>query len=234
MNATHLGIVIPLANEESTIDELIERILRQVPRETKIFCVIDTISKDRTREKIQAWGKKDSRVILVWAPENRCVVDAYFRGYREALKNNCDWILEMDGGFSHTPEEIPRFLQAMEQGYDFAGGSRFMKGGKYIHPRIRYCISLFGTWLTNFLVGTKMKDMTSGFECFTRNALERVIQEGVKSRAHFFQTEIRIMMHEYHWVEVPITYRNPSSKVGKASLKESFTRLWALRGKQKK
>lgn len=231
-SSKHLGIVMPLANEEAVIDDLFARILKQVPQKTKIFCVLDKVSKDRTLERIQEWEKKDSRIVLVWAPENKCVVDAYFRGYKEALKNECDWILEMDGGLSHKPEEIPQFLNAMEQGFDFVGGSRFIKGGKYINPRIRYLISLFGTWLTNILVGTKMKDMTSGFECFTKEALEYVIKEGVKSRAHFFQTEIRAMMHNFNWTEVPITYKNPSSNVGSSSLKEAFKNLWDLRKKK--
>lgn len=224
-----IGVVIPLANEEKTIDELIERVLRQLPHHSKLFCILDNISKDRTREKIIEWEKKDPRVTLVWAPENRCVVDAYFRGYQEAIKDQCDWILEMDGGLSHTPEEIPRFLEAMANGFDFAGGSRFMKGGVYVQRRIRYLISLLGTWLTNIALGTKMKDMTSGFECFTRKALESVLQKGVKSRAHFFQTEIRTLMHGWKWTEVPITYKNPSSKVGSSNIKEALGNLWILR-----
>src|SRR3989339_1303066 len=192
-----LAIVIPLANEENTIDELLNRILKQIPKNSKIFCVIDNVSKDNTKNKIQKLSLQDSRVILVWAPENRCVVDAYFKGYKEALKINSDWILEMDGGFSHTPEEIPRFLKAMNKGYDFAAGSRFIKDGKYIKPRIRYIISKGGTQITNFLLGTKMKDMTSGFECFSKKAMEYILSKGVKSRAHFFQTEIRYMLHNW-------------------------------------
>lgn len=228
-----IGVVIPLANEENTIDELLTRVLAHLPQNTMVFCVLDNVSKDNTIKKVQEWGKKDPRIILIWAPENRCVVDAYFRGYKEALKAECDWILEMDGGLSHKPEEIPRFLKAMEEGHDFAGGSRFMKGGKYIKPRMRYLISMLGTWITNTLVGTKMKDMTSGFECFTREALEHVIGKGVKSRAHFFQTEIRTMMHEFHWAEIPITYKNPSSQVGQSNIKEAFKHLWAIRKAKK-
>lgn len=231
-NGKKMGVVIPLANEEKTIDALLHGVLKHVPKKTTIFCVLDTTSKDKTKEIIKEWTKKDPRIVLVWAPENRCVVDAYFRGYHEALKNECDWILEMDGGLSHNPEEIERFVQAMHEGFDFAGGSRFMKGGKYLKPGRRYLISLLGTWLTNALVGTKMKDMTSGFECFTREALERVIKEGVKSRAHFFQTEIRTMMHEFKWTEIPISYKSPSSQVGSSNIMEALKNLWALRQKK--
>jgi dolichol-phosphate mannosyltransferase len=74
-----------------------------------------------------------------------------------------------------------------------------------------------------------MLDMTSGFEMFTRAALEEVLAAGVKSRAHFFQTEIRARMHAKKWIEVPITYSSPSKSVGKSSLMDAFKCLWHLR-----
>ena len=86
--------------------------------------MLDNVSKDSTRQQVEAYAKQDSRVILVWAPETRSVVDAYFRGYREALANGCEWILEMDAGMSHDPSEIPRFLEAMSRDVDFVAGSR--------------------------------------------------------------------------------------------------------------
>jgi dolichol-phosphate mannosyltransferase len=69
----------------------------------------------------------------------------------------------MDGGLSHLPEEIGLFLRAMEQGHDYVGGCRFMKGAGYSGPLSRLLISWGGTWLANRLLGTRMKDMTSGF-----------------------------------------------------------------------
>ncbi|MDT8390812.1 MAG: glycosyltransferase family 2 protein [Lentisphaeria bacterium] len=175
-------------------------------------------------------------VRCVWAPENRCVVDAYFRGYREAYDAGAEWILEMDGGLSHLPEEIPRFIQAMESGVDFAGGSRFVSGSAYRESRFaRWLTSRGGTWVSNVLLGTKMKDMTSGFECFSRAAMKLVLSHGVRSKAHFFQTEIRYLMHRLNWVEVPITYSRPSKSVGKNSLKDAVKCLWALwRDKRKR
>jgi len=139
----------------------------------------------------------------------------------------------MDAGLSHSPEQIPRFIAAMESGADYAGGSRFMPGGSHSGSWYRYAVSRGGTFLTNFLLGTRMRDMTSGFECFTRQALSAVLDRGVTSRAHFFQTEIRSMMHEWKWVEVPIDYAAPSSAVGRAQLVESLRILFALRRQRK-
>jgi dolichol-phosphate mannosyltransferase len=150
-------------------------------------------------------------------------------GYREALSAGSDWILEIDAGFSHQPEEIGRFFQEMQQGYDCVFGSRFMKGGAMsdISP-IRYIVSRGGTLLANFLIGTRLKDMTSGFELFSRAALEMVLRRGIQSRAHFFQTEIKVYCRSLRVVEVPIHYRSPSPRLSSSALMDSFRQLWRL------
>lgn len=229
MRSARLGVVIPLANEEAQISRFLDAVLAQLAPNDLILCVMDNVSRDSTRELVEAASARDARVRLVWAPENRCVVDAYFRGYREALAAGVDWILEMDGGFSHDPAQIPRFIAAMEAGAEFAAGSRFMPGGKYVGPIHRFTFSRGGTVLSNLLLHTRMHDMTSGYECFSRKAMEMVVTRGVRSQAHFFQTEIRYYLHRVRWVEVPITYSSPSSTVGSASLSEAFRNLWRLR-----
>jgi hypothetical protein len=75
--------------------------------------------------------------------------------------------------------------------------------------------------------------MTSGFECFTRATLQTVVNEGVRSHAHFFQTEIRARMHDFKWIEIPIHYGCPSKSVGKSSLIDAFKSLFALRKRRK-
>lgn len=229
-----LGVVTPMANEEATVDEFLTRVLARLSASDRVFCVLDNVSRDRTRELVEAWSARDPRVVLVWAPENRCVVDAYFRGYRAARAAGCEWVLEMDGGLSHQPEEIPRFIAAMEGGAQYAGGCRFMPGGSHIGSPWRRFVSWGGSRLTNLLCGTRMADMTSGFECFGREAMDAVLARGVRSRRHFFQTEIRYLMHGFRWVEVPITYRNPSANLGSASLREAFRELWNLRGEARR
>ncbi|HSI35129.1 MAG: glycosyltransferase family 2 protein [Phycisphaerae bacterium] len=223
-----LAIVTPLANERDTIDELVRRTLPHLGPADRFFMVFDNACKDGAVDRARELAATDPRIEVVWAPQNRCVVDAYFAGYRAALAGGFDWILEMDGGLSHRPEEIPRFVAAMRQGYDYAGGSRFIPDGSISGPLFRRAVSRGGTLLSNLLLRTRMRDMTSGFECFTHAALSKVVAAGVRSRAHFFQTEIRYMMHQLRWTEVPINYGCPSKSVGKSSLKEAFGTLWAL------
>ncbi len=227
--AHRLAVVVPLANEAATVRQFLARVLAQLEPEEAVYCVVDRASTDNTRELVEETSARDPRAVCVWAPENTCVVDAYFRGYRQAHSAGYEWILEMDGGLSHLPEEIPRFRAAMAAGAEFAPGSRFMPGASYRGGLLRRAVSRGGTWLANALLGTRMSDMTSGYECFARQAMKQVLLAGVRSRGHFFQTEIRFMMRDRPWTEVPITYSSPSKRLGARSIFEALRNLWALR-----
>lgn len=232
-SATHgddrLGVVIPLANEAETTHELLSRVSRQIKPDDLIFCVLDNASQDDTRQQVQQAAREDTKVVEVWAPENRCVVDAYFAGYQAALDAGCDWILEMDGGLSHCPEEIPAFLNAIGPDFDYIGGCRFMEGGAHDGGLKRRFLSRGGTVVANLVLGTNLKDMTSGFQCFRRSALQQVVSSGVGSRAHFFQTEIKHLMRHWRCHEVPISYRCPSDSVDAPVIWDAIRNLTRLK-----
>lgn len=223
-----LGVVTPLGNESRCINLFLDEVTAHLDEEDRIYCVLDGVSKDGTRDIVAARAAADARIVCLWAPQNRCVVDAYFAGYRAAYAAGCRWILEMDAGFSHPPAMMPEFMAAMEDGYDYAGGSRFAPGGAHQGPWRRRVLSYGGTWLARWLLGSRMTDMTSGYECFNRRAMAHVLSRGVRSRANFFQTEIRHMMHRFRWREIPFTYTNDQASVGRRAVGESFRILWQL------
>ena len=228
---TNLGIVCPMANERSTAVEFVKSVLEQCEdfKSVKFFAVFDNACKDGTFDLLKGLQNKLPEMQVVWAAENRCVVDAYVRGYQEALDAGCDWILEIDAGFSHQPSQIPQFFDKMAEGYDCVFGSRFCKGGEMSESSMaRYVFSRGGTILANLLLGTKLKDMTSGFEMFTSDALRKVLQKGIQSRGHFFQTEIKAHCRNMRIVEVPIHYRVPSQNVNSVVIMDSFSNLFRL------
>jgi dolichol-phosphate mannosyltransferase len=228
---TNLGIVCPMANERSTAVEFVNAVLKQCRdfKSVMFFVVFDNSCKDGTIDLLKELQNKLPKLKVIWAPENRCVVDAYMRGYREALNAGCDWILEIDASFSHQPSQIPQFFDKMAEGYDCVFGSRFCKGGKFTEaPLGRRFISYAGSILTNLLLGTKLKDMTSGFEMFTNDALRRVLDKGIRSRGHFFQTEIKAYCRDMRIIEVPIHYRAPSQNVNAAVIIDAFSNLFRL------
>jgi dolichol-phosphate mannosyltransferase len=105
-----------------------------------------------------------------------------------------------------------------------------MKGSRMSDISLkRYSVSRGGTILTNLLLGTRLTDMTSGFEFFSRAALEMVVKKGVQSQAHFFQTEIKVHCRSLRICEVPIHYRAPSPRLGASAVGDAFRQLWRLR-----
>ncbi len=228
-----LGIACPMANEEASAVSFVNSVLTQCAsysfKRVEFFAILDRASCDRTREFLDELTNERPELHVVWAPDNRCVVDAYVRGYREALSAGCDWILEIDASFSHQPCDIPQFFQKMIEGYDCVFGSRFGGGGRITDTsQKRKLISRGGTMLTNALMGTDLSDMTSGFELFSRDALKYVLSKGIYSRGHFFQTEIKIHCRNLRVAEVPIHYRAASPGVDTSVLKDSLYHLWRM------
>jgi dolichol-phosphate mannosyltransferase len=222
-----------MANERATAEAFVREVLSACApyrfKSLTFFAVLDRASRDGTLELLRGLEAALPQLRVVWAPENRSVVDAYLRGYREALDAGCDWVLEIDAGFSHQPSDIPAFFEKMAEGHDCVFGSRFRPGGGFTEsPLKRRVISRGGTLLANLLLGTRLSDMTSGFELFSRGALEEVLRKGINSRGHFFQTEIKAHCHGLRIAEVPIRYRAASDSVNNGVLKDAFLNLWRL------
>ena len=228
-----LGIVCPMANERKTAESFVCDVLEEC-RKFKFksicfFAILDNASKDGTIDLMRNLSTQIYELNVVYAPENQCVVDAYMRGYREAINSACDWILEIDAGYSHQPSDIPKFFKTMIQDYDGVFGSRFCRNGKMTDcAKSRYITSLGGTIISNLLLGTKLSDMTSGFELFKREVLQKILDKGILARGPFFQTEIRAYSHQFRITEVPIHYREASHNIGSADLCDAFSNLWRL------
>jgi len=232
-----LAIVTPMANELATAEAFVKEVAAECERflfrEVRHFTILDRVSQDGTLELLRSLSVQLPGLTVVYAPENRSVVDAYLRGYREALAWNADWILEIDSGFSHSPADIPLLFQTMAKGYDCVFGSRFCKGGRMVNaPLRRYLISKGGSLAAQLLLGTRLSDMTGGFELFSRDALTKILARGIASRGPFFQTEIKAFAKRMKICEVPIQYSSPSHVVGGAALQDAVAglrRLFRLR-----
>jgi dolichol-phosphate mannosyltransferase len=220
--------VVPLANEEHEFGVFTDQMTVVLDRlkSGKVYLVVDLVSKDRTLDLCRKLSSRDSRYVTVWAPQNRNVVDAYLNGFRAALENDHDFIIEMDAGLSHDPRAIPMFLRAFHEGNDCAFGSRFINGGSMSDsPLLRRLLSKGGSILANLLLGTKIKDMTSGYEGFSAIVLRKLLQMPLRSRAHFYQTEVRYLLRYQRAIEVPIHYSAPSPRVSRGAVSNSLAVL---------
>lgn len=222
-------IVMPVANEEATMAEVLDQILALDYDNLYIYPVIDDYSKDRTEEIIRSY-ESTGRVKCIYYKESRGVITCYLEGFRQALLDGAEQIIEMDGGGSHSPSEIPQFIDKLGEGYDCVWGSRFIEGGGISsQPLYRRILSSGGTILSNVVLGTKLKDMTSGFEAFKAEVLSSMNLDMILSRGHMYQTEMRFYCRKLNTVEVPIHYIGSSSSLKMKSVTEALKLLTELK-----
>ncbi len=219
---------MPLANEEPEFAPFMAELKMVLDRLATgyVYLVVDNASRDRTLELCRELSAADKRFVTVWAPENRNVVDAYMRGYREALASGHDLIIEMDAGLSHDPKAIPMFLRILNEGNECAFGSRFINGGSMVDsPFFRRLLSRAGTTLSNILLGTRLYDMTSGYQGFHAHVVQQFVSYRLLSEAHFYQTELRYLLRKRRFAEIPIHYKAPSPSVSKKAITNSVSVL---------
>jgi len=225
----NFAVVIPMANEQEEFQPFVSsltEVLDMLEGGT-VYFIVDTVSKDYTLELCTAQSAKDSRFVTVWSPENKNVVDAYLRGYKEAVKNKHEFIIEMDAGLSHDPKALPMFLRVLNEGNECAFGSRFINGGSICDSTWkRTFLSKVGTILSNVLLGSKMYDMTSGYQGFHAAIVEKFLAYRLLSKAHFYQTELRYLLRKTRYAEIPIHYRAPSPSVSQHAIFNSLDVLF--------
>lgn len=228
MYSCNWAVVVPMANEEESFELFITEMTAMLDRLASgaVFIVIDKVSIDRTLFLSQEISKQDHRFHTVWAPENENVVDAYLRGFKEAIAHGFEIILEMDAGMSHDPKAIPMFLRVLNEGNECAFGSRYINGGSmYDSPLKRKLLSRFGSMLANLLLGTRLADMTSGYQGFHADVIKKILEYPLRSKAHFYQTEVRYLLREHRHMEVPIHYKAPSPRVSKNAIRNAVKTL---------
>lgn len=221
----NFAIITPLANEGSDFAPFIQAVSEVLDTLGAGICyfVVDNVSKDNTLELCKELSARDSRFVTIWAPENRNVVQAYMVGFKAALDAGHDFMIEMDAGLSHDPKAIPAFLSALQNGYECAYGSRFMKGGSISDSSsTRSILSRMGTILSRVLLGLNLHDATSGFQGFDRAIVEKFLRYQLLSEAHFFHPELRYLLRNKKHIEIPIHYRAPSPRVSRKVVSNSI------------
>ena len=215
------ALIVPMANEEKEFPKFIKMVkfVIEVIPPGKVYLIIDKVSKDNTLLLSEELSRIDNRFKTIWAPDNKNVVDAYIEGLNVAYKNGHDLFIEMDAGLSHDPRAIPMFLRVLNEGNECAFGSRYINGGSMSDsPMYRRILSKGGTILARLLLGTNLSDMTSGYQGFHRNVVRKILSHNFQSTGHFYQTELRYLLKNYRYAEVPIHYSAPSPSVNKNSI----------------
>lgn len=224
--------VIPTYNEAENIKILIPRILGLGPQYH--ILVVDDGSPDGTARIVKEFMKTEQRVSILERPAKLGLGTAYIAGFKQALKQGADFIMEMDADHSHDYKDIPRFLEKIGE-CDLVLGSRYKKGISVIDwPLSRVLLSYLGNVYARTITGLKTFDNTGGFKCFRREVLEAIDLDKVKSNGYAFQIEMtfKAAAKGFRISEIPIIFWGRYSGESKMSghiVREAVLIVWRLR-----
>ncbi|HEY8630787.1 MAG TPA: polyprenol monophosphomannose synthase [Gaiellaceae bacterium] len=224
-------VCLPTYNEL----ENLEPMLRALCDKNVHVLVIDDNSPDGTGELADRLAQELDYVDVVHRERKEGLGPAYLAGFRRALADGAELVLEMDCDFSHDPNDVPRLLAAVEHGADLALGSRYVPGGGVRNwGLVRRLISEGGSLYARVLLGVEVRDLTGGFKCYRRGVLEAIDLAAVESKGYAFQIETtyRALRAGFEVVEVPITFADREvggSKMSKAIVAEAIWKVPGLR-----
>jgi len=226
-------VIIPTYNEKENIEKMIRKVFSLQP--SFDLLIIDDGSPDGTAQIVKGMQQKYTALHLLERSGKQGLGTAYIVGFKWALKNNYDFIFEMDCDFSHDPNDLPRLLSACQGEADVAVGSRYCKGGKVKNwPLGRILMSYFASVYVRIVLWINIKDTTAGFKCYRRKVLETIELDQVRFMGYAFQIEMkyRALKKGFKVVEVPITFVDRiegTSKMSTHIFKEAFWGVLQMR-----
>lgn len=209
-------VLIPTYNESGTILPLISAIRTSLPGGDIV--IVDDASPDGTGRLVSAIAARDSKVLLIERAGKFGLGTAYIEGFRRVLSEGYEIVISMDADFSHDPARLPTMVQQLEN-CDVVIGSRYVRGGSTPNWRIiRRFISRFGNWIARTTLGLPIRDCTSAFRCYRKEALTRVNFEQIKVVGYGFLIETirQLSKAGVRISEMPITFID--RRVGKSKL----------------
>ena len=226
-------VIIPTYNERFNVARLIPAVLAQDPSIEVL--VVDDGSPDGTGAVVDGIAANNPRVHVIHREGKLGLGTAYIDGFRWALERKYDLVFEMDADFSHNPERLPEFLEAIKEA-DVVHGSRYQDGRVNVvnWPMSRLFLSYTANIYARAVTGLPIFDTTAGFKCFRRNVLESIDLNAVKSNGYAFQIEMsfRAWKRGFRLVEIPIIFVDRTegvSKMSKKIVREAVWMVWRLR-----
>lgn len=225
-------VIVPTYNEFENLGRLVPAVLRSAPAD---LLVVDDASPDGTGHLADRLAREHAgRVHVLHRAGKQGLGTAYIDGFRWGLQRDFQFLMEMDCDFSHRPEDLPRLLSAAASA-DVVLGSRYVPGGDTPGwPWTRRLLSRGGSAYAGRVLGLPYHDLTGGFKCFARRALERINLSGIRSTGYGFQIEMTWRCHQagLRILEVPIVFQERAAGESKMSGRivwEAMGMVWGLR-----
>jgi dolichol-phosphate mannosyltransferase len=226
-------VIIPTYNEADNLPRIVPAVLEQDVRIQVL--VVDDASPDGTGQIADQMAAQDPRIRVLHRLGKEGLGRAYLAGFGYALENGFDIVFEMDADFSHPPHALPELIEKFSQA-DVVIGSRYVDGRVTVSnwPMTRLLISYFGSRYARVITGMPVRDGTGGFNGWTREVLESVGLDRVRSNGYAFQIELKFRAYRagFRLVESPILFTERDtgeSKMSKAIVREAVWRVWWLK-----
>jgi dolichol-phosphate mannosyltransferase len=223
-------VCLPTYNERENLEAMVEALRHTGVR----VLVVDDNSPDGTGEIADRLARELDYVDVLHRAHKEGLGPAYLAGFRRALTDGADLVLEMDCDFSHSPGDVPRLIAAAADA-DLVIGSRYVRDGSIGDwGAIRRFVSAGGSLYARILLGVAVRDLTGGFKCYRRRVLETIDLDGIHSKGYAFQIETtyRALRAGFRVVEVPIHFvdrEQGGSKMSRAIVAEAVWKVPALR-----
>ena len=231
-------LVLPTFNEAGNIEAIVAAAIAQLElcaEQGYRVLIVDDSSPDGTGELADGLAATNEHIEVLHREKREGLGPAYLAGFRRALDGGAAYIFQMDADFSHDPADLGRLLAAIVGGADVAIGSRYVAGGGVEHwGLLRRIVSRGGCAYARWVLGLSVRDLTGGFKCFRREALEAINLDTVRSHGYSFQVELtqRALQRGCIVREVPIIFRDRRhghSKMSPRIALEAFIVLPQLR-----
>lgn len=226
-------VCLPTYNERENVERMLRALQEVLPPDGGVL-VIDDGSPDGTGKLADRLAGEIPNVSVLHRRRKEGLGPAYIAGFRRALADGAELVLEMDCDFSHDPADVPRLLAAADDA-DVVLGSRYVSGGGVRNwGRVRRFVSAGGSTYARIVLGTRVRDLTGGFKCYRRAVLETIPLERISSRGYAFQIELtyRAQQAGFRVAEVPIVFvdrEQGHSKMSRAIVLEAVWRVPLLR-----
>ena len=213
-------IVIPTYNEKENIEKMIRTLLAL--EHSFDVLVVDDGSPDGTGAIVKGLQAEfPDRVFLIERSGKLGLGTAYITGFKWALKEEYEYIFEMDADFSHNPDDVPRLYAACaEEGADLSVGSRYVTGVNVVNwPMGRVLMSYFASKYVRMITRLPVYDTTAGFNCYRRKVLETIDLDAIRFKGYAFQIEMKFVTYKCGFTikEVPVIFVNRVLGVSKMS-----------------
>jgi dolichol-phosphate mannosyltransferase len=225
-------LILPTYNEADNLEQMVQAVLPRLAEgggESRIL-IVDDASPDGTGAIADRLASENAELSVLHRARKDGLGRAYLAGFQAALDGGAELVLQMDCDFSHDPADVPRLIAASETA-DVALGSRYVPGGGVENWALRRRIqSRGGCAYARLILGVPVHDLTGGFKCWRRAALEALDFDGVDAHGYGFQIEMtyRAIKAGLSVTEVPIVFRERREGQSKMTAWITLEAVWKV------